>query len=80
MNGANINLYSEGNEARVSQEVPNLKGMSYAEARDTLKSKNLNIHVTGSGTVLSQDPMAGTTVEEGTVINVILKNEIQDAH
>ena len=80
ISGASVNLYSTGNEARVSQEVPNLKGMSYAQARNALKAKNLNIHVTGSGTVLSQDPMAGTSVEEGTVINVTLKNEIQDAH
>ena len=80
ISGASVNLYSTGNEARVSQEVPNLKGMSYAQARNALKAKNLNIHITGSGTVLLQDPMAGTSVEEGTVINVTLKNEIQDAH
>lgn len=80
ISGSSVNLYSTGNEARVSQEVPNLKGMSYAQARNALKAKNLNIHVTGSGTVLSQDPMAGTSVEEGTVINVTLKKEIQDAH
>ena len=80
INGASVNLYSTGNEVRVSQEVPNLKGMTYAQARNALKAKNLNIHVTGSGTVLSQDPMAGTSVEEGTVINVTLKKEIQDAH
>lgn len=80
ISGSTINLYSEGNEARISQEVPNLKGMSYAQARNALKAKNLNIHVTGTGTVLSQDPMAGTSVEEGTVIHVTLKQEIQDAH
>lgn len=80
ISGATVNLYSTGNEARVSQEVPNLKGMSFAQARNALKAKNLNIHVTGSGTVLSQDPMAGTSVEEGTVINVTLQKEIQDAH
>lgn len=80
ISGATVNLYSSENEARVSQEVPNLKGMSYAQARNALKAKNLNIHVTGSGTVLSQDPMYGTSVEEGTVINVTLKKEIQDAH
>ena len=80
INGATVNLYSTGNETRVSQQVPNLKGMSYAQARNSLKAKNLNIHVTGTGTVLSQDPMAGTSVEEGTVINVILQKEIQDAH
>ena len=80
ISGATVNLYSSDSEARVSQEVPNLKGMSYSQARNALKAKNLNIHVTGSGTVLSQDPMAGTTVEEGTVINVILQDKIQDAH
>lgn len=80
VSGAIVNLYSEGNEARISQEVPNLKGMSYLQAKSALKQRNLNIHVTGTGTVLSQDPMAGTSVEEGTVINVTLKKEIQDAH
>lgn len=80
VSGAIVNLYSEANEARISQEVPDLKGMSYLQAKSALKQRNLNIHVTGTGTVLSQDPMAGTSVEEGTVINVTLKNEIQDAH
>ncbi len=79
INGASVNLYSTGNEARVSQEVPDLKGMSYAKARNALKAKNLNIHITGTGYVLSQDPMAGTLVEEGTVVNVTLKKEIQQA-
>ena len=54
--------------------------MSYAQARNALKAKNLNIHVTGSGNVLSQDPMAGTSVEEGTVVNIVLTKQIQDAH
>ena len=80
VSGAIVNLYSEGNEARISQEVPDLKGMSYLQAKSALKQRNLNIHVTGTGTVLSHDPMAGTSVEEGTVINVTLKKEIQDAH
>lgn len=80
VSGAIVNLYSEGNEARISQEVPDLKGMSYLQAKSALKQRNLNIHVTGTGTVLSQDPMAGTSIEEGTVINVTLKKEIQDAH
>lgn len=80
VSGSIVNLYSEENDARISQEVPDLKGMSYLQAKSALKQKNLNIHVTGTGTVISQDPMAGTSVEEGTVINVTLKNEIQDAH
>lgn len=78
--GGTVNLYSTANETRISQQVPNLKGMSYTKAKETLKAKNLNIRATGSGTVLSQDTMAGTTVEEGTIINVILQKHIQDAH
>ncbi len=78
--GACINLYSSDSDARISQEVPNLKGKSVSQANNMLKARNLNIHVSGSGTILSQDPMAGTLVEEGTVINVTLKQEIQDAH
>ncbi len=77
---ATVQLYTATNNARVSQTVPDLKGMSYARAKNALAAKNLNIHVSGSGTVLSQDPMAGTAVEEGTVINVTLQKEIQDAH
>lgn len=80
LKNATVQLYTATNNARVSQTVPNLKGMSYAQAKNALKAKNLNIHVNGSGTVLSQDPMAGTSVEEGTVINVTLQKEIQDAH
>lgn len=80
VSGASVNLYSSGNEARVSQEVPDLKSMGYYQAKNALKAKNLNISVTGTGTVLSQDPMAGTTVEEGTVVHITLKQEIKDAH
>ena len=80
VNGSVVNIYSSGNEARVSREVPNLKGMSFSQAKKTLLERNLNIHVTGSGTVISQDPMFGTSVEEGSVISVILKNQIADAH
>ena len=80
ISGASVNLYSAGNEARISQEVPNLRGMTYAQARNALKEKGLNIHVTGSGIVLSQEPMAGTSVEEGTVVNITLQSEIKDAH
>ena len=79
--GSTINLYSEGNEARISTEVPNLKGMSLAQAKNALRAKNLNIHATGSsGKIVSQDPMAGTSVEQGTVINVTLQDTSTEAH
>ena len=78
--GATVIIYSSGNEARISTTVPNLKDMSLSQAKSALKAKHLNINITGSGTVVSQDPMAGTTVEEGTVINVTLQQRITEAH
>lgn len=71
-----VKLYTKGNEARVSSSVPDLKNMSLSQAKNALESKNLNIKYTGSGKVISQDPTAGTSVEEGTVISVILQEEI----
>lgn len=78
--GSTVIIYSSGNEARISATVPNLKDMNLSQAKSALKAKNLNINVKGSGTVVSQDPMAGTTVEEGTIINVTLQQRITEAH
>lgn len=81
LKGASVNLYSEGNEARTSRQVPNLKGMTLSQAKSALKSLNLNISISGtSGTIVSQDPMYGTSVEEGTVININLSPQNKDTH
>lgn len=68
-------LYTAENNIRTSTTVPKLDGMSAARAANSLKSKNLNITIEGSGTVSSQEPAAGTSVEQGTVVKVILKEE-----
>ncbi len=73
-----VKLYTEDSNTRVSQAVPDLKGMTLSEAKAELKSKNLNIKYTGSGRVISQDITAGKSVEEGTVINVTLQEKIQE--
>lgn len=78
--GGIVNLYSANNEARTSVQVPNLRDMNLSQAKAALKSKNLNINVTGSGIVVTQSPMAGSTVEEGTVIDITLKKVITEAH
>ena len=76
-----IKLYSTENTTRTSVDVPDLKGMTIAQAKNSLKSKNLNIAISGSeGTVISQDYAIGDTVEEGTVITVTLKQTLTDAH
>mgnify|MGYP006068275405 CR=1 FL=1 len=73
--GSIVKIYTEENDTRVSQKVPNLKGMSLSEAKAALKNKNLNIKYTGSGRVASQEIMAGTSVEEGTIVNVVLQED-----
>lgn len=67
-----VKLYSEDENTRVSKSVPNLVGKSLSQAKNLLKEKNLNISITGSGTVISQDPIEGTSVEEGTIVKVTL--------
>ncbi len=75
-----IMLYGEGDTVATSVEVPDLSNMNLSQATNTLKSKNLNISITGSGIVTTQDYTAGELVQEGTIINVTLKPTLTDAH
>lgn len=68
-----IILYTAKNRTRTSVNVPDLTGLSLAQARSTLSSLNLNLKYVGSGTVSSQDIEKDTSVEEGSVITVTLK-------
>lgn len=78
--GAIICLYTSDNDTRVKTKVPNIKGMSSEEAKKTLKANNLNIQIDGTtGYVVSQEPTYETEVEEGTVINVVIKEALTDA-
>lgn len=76
LSGAVVKVYAKGSDARVSSTVPDLKGMSLTQAKNSLESKNLNIKSSGSGKVISQDPTAGTSVEEGTVVTVTLQGDL----
>ena len=53
--------------------------MTAEQAINSLKSKNLNINIEGSGKVISQSPINGTELEEGSIISVTLMDEIKDA-
>lgn len=76
-----IYLYAEDDSVRVSVSVPDLKGMSADQAINSVRSKDLNIILEGSGSmVISQDYMAGTQVEKGTIVTVTMKNELKEAH
>ena len=77
--GATIYLYTAENEVRVSTTVPNVKGMTEAQATAALRKAHLNIKVEGkNGIVISQDPSYDTQHEVGTVINVVIKEELKD--
>lgn len=69
-----IILYTEENDIRTSVDVPDLRGMGISNATSALREKNLNIIYEGRGTVISQSPSYTTSVEEGTVIKVVLAN------
>ncbi len=73
--GSVICLYTNGSE-KLQKQVPDLKGKTADQAKNSLLSVDLNISVEGEGRVVSQDVMAGTEVPEGSVITVTLKEEI----
>lgn len=76
LKGAVAKLYTSKNTERISVEVPNLKGLTAVKAKNTLLTKNLNVKIVGNGKVVSQDPIAGTNVEEGSVITITLQDEL----
>ncbi len=79
--GSTICLYTSAEEEREKVIVPNIKGMTVSQATNTLKEKNLNIKIDGTeGVVISQDPTFEQEVEQGTIINVVIKKELVDAH
>lgn len=74
--GSVVKLYSSNNTDRVSVEVPNLKGLTAVKAKNTLLNQNLNVKIVGSGKVVSQDPIAGTNIEEGNLVTITLQDEL----
>ena len=70
-----IILYGEGSEVSTSVTVPDLKGLNASQATTALKEKNLNISIQGKGVVISQDYAQNEQVQEGTIINVTLRQK-----
>ena len=71
-----IKLYTSEDETKVSVTVPDLKMKTISQAKQLLKEKNLNIDIKGSsGVILTQDPISGTSVEEGSIITVTLQEQ-----
>lgn len=75
--GAVVCLYTSSEDVRNKTVVPNVKDMTVEQAINSLKSKNLNVQIDGtSGTVVSQEPTYETEVEEGTVVNIVIKDTL----
>jgi len=65
-----VKLYTQGNDTRFNTIVPNVLNLDMASATKKLSDANLNIKISGSGMAALQDPKAGTSVEQGTVVRV----------
>ncbi|MBQ9280152.1 MAG: PASTA domain-containing protein [Clostridia bacterium] len=65
-----IKLYIEGNDVRFNTIVPDVKNLDIVSATKKLSDANLNIKISGSGMSVLQDPPAGTSVEQGSVVRV----------
>ena len=76
VNGSVIKLYNSKDSDRISVEVPSVKGLTGVKAKNTLLNQNLNVKIVGSGKVVSQEPIAGTQVEEGSIITITLQDEL----
>lgn len=70
--GSSVTLYTAEVTSKVSDavSVPNLVGKTMRIAVQHLVQSNLNVHVSGSGVVMSQEPEAGTLVKYGTVCTI----------
>ena len=75
-----ICLYSSENNARTSVVVPNLKNMTLAQAINSVRAKNLNISYEGTGVVVTQDIAFDTSVEEGTIIHIVLEKQLNGGY
>lgn len=65
-----IKLYVEGNDTRFNTIVPNVTNLDIVSATKKLSDANLNIKISGGGMSVLQDPPAGTSVEQGSIVRV----------
>ena len=73
-----IVLYTSENTEAVYRTVPDLRGLTAAEAEKQLKKLNLNIYINGSAAsniILNQSSEPGSSVPEGTIITITLGEE-----
>ena len=69
-----VRIYTNSSR-RELVEVPSVKGLGVSNAGDTIKSNNLNFIASGKGIAVIQEPVAGTKVEEGTIVTVEFRQQ-----
>lgn len=80
LDNANVYLYTENNDVKISTTVPNFQGMSAAQAINSANSKNLNLVLNGTGFVISQNTASGSQVELGSVITLNLGDKLNGGY
>lgn len=65
-----VKLYVEGNDTRFNTVVPDVTNVDIVTATKKLQDAGLNIKISGSGMSVLQDPAAGTSIEQGSVVRV----------
>ena len=71
-----VYLYTAENDTRLSVRVPSITGLTVDEARAKLKEHQLNIKIEGEeGNIVSQEPPADKSVEEGTIVDVVVQKK-----
>ena len=72
--GSIVYLYTDENDTRMSVKVPAVTGLTVEEAKSVLKQNGLNIKIEGEeGKIVSQEPAADKSVEEGTLVDVVVQ-------
>lgn len=70
---SDVFIYTESSNVATNVVVPNFKGKTVEQCINMSQEVNVNIVADGSGLVVSQDILAGTEIEAGSVINLTLK-------
>lgn len=68
-----VKIFTAGNDTRFGTVVPDVRDMDITSATNALANANLNIKVSGTGIAILQTPVAGTNVEQGTIVKVEFK-------
>ncbi len=77
--GSTIYLYTSENEVRTSISVPNVEGLEMNQAIKTLQDAKLNVIVEGTRGVVVSQSIVNESVEEGTIISLVVKEQLTEA-